>query len=76
MHFHLLKVRAKINREDIVFFSWLIESYEEIAVMRTIDSNEGIVEFWVSPFLKEDFKEIIESVDEPIEFIGKSYLND
>ena len=75
MHFHLLKIRAKIKKEDIVFFSWLIESYEEIGVMRTIDPSEGIIEFWISPYFENDFKEIISFVKEPITFFDKDFLN-
>jgi len=70
-----LKIRAKIKKEDIVFFSWLIESYEEIGVMRTIDPSEGIIEFWISPYFENDFKEIISSVKEPITFFDKDFLN-
>ena len=74
MHFHLLKIRAKINKEDIVFFSWIIESYEGIGIIKTIDSSEGIIEFWISPFFKEDFKEIMSSVKESINFMDKDFL--
>lgn len=75
MHFRLLKIRAKINKEDIVFFSWIIESYEGIGIIKTIDSSEGIVEFWISPFFKKDFKDIMSSIKESIYFMDKEFLN-
>jgi len=75
LHFRLLKIRAKIKKEDIVFFSWLIESYEEIGIMITIDPAEGIVEFWISPFFKKDFLDIISSVNESINFMDKDFVN-
>jgi hypothetical protein len=44
-----LTYRAIINKTQIAFLNSIIESYEGIAVVRTLDAPAGIVELWVVP---------------------------
>lgn len=54
-----IQILAKINRSDIVYVGGLIESYDNIAVMRTINAEEGIVEFLVAPAFLDDMKSLL-----------------
>jgi hypothetical protein len=41
--------RAQINKTQIGFLNSIIESYEGIAVVRTLQATSGIIELWVAP---------------------------
>ena len=41
--------RAVIEKSHIGFLNSIIESYEGIAVVRTLDARAGILELWVVP---------------------------
>ena len=41
--------RAVIEKTHIGFLNSIIESYEGIAVVRTLDAPAGILELWVVP---------------------------
>ncbi len=39
----------RIRRDDIAYFKFIIESYEGMAVVRTKDPHEAIVELMIAP---------------------------
>jgi len=45
------KVVARVNRRDIVYINHIIESYDGVMLMTTLDPAEARVEFNISPFL-------------------------
>jgi hypothetical protein len=47
--------RAWIEKTQIGFLNSIIESYEGIAVVRTLHAPSGIIELWVSP----DFEQLV-----------------
>ena len=50
--------RARIQRTEIGFLNSIIESYEGIGVVRTLDAQSGIVELW----LPSEFEKLIVTV--------------
>jgi hypothetical protein len=48
-----LLVEARISPADIAFINILIEEYEGLAVMRTIDRHQGLLKFWVPETRKD-----------------------
>jgi hypothetical protein len=52
----------QVNPSDIAWLVCVIESYEAIAVPRTIDQKEGIVELLVSPDYVDETIALIESL--------------
>ncbi len=58
--------RAKINKSQIGFLNSIIEGYDGIAVVRTVDPKEGILELWVSPFFEDITSEVMKSLAEEI----------
>ena len=49
----------RVRREDIAYFKFIIESYEGMAVVRTKDPHEAIVELMVAPGWEEDVEEVL-----------------
>lgn len=56
----------RLRREDIAYFKFIIESYEGIAVVRTRDPREAIVELMVAPGWDKDLGEILEGLGKEI----------
>ncbi len=56
----------KINREDIAYMKFILESYEGLGVLRTIDPQNGIVEVMVPPGLEQDMEMVLEGLRDEI----------
>ena len=54
----------RLRREDIAYFKFIIESYEGMAVVRTKDPREAIVELMVAPGWEKEVEEILEGLRE------------
>jgi hypothetical protein len=67
----------RLHRKDIAYFKFIIESYEGMAVVRTKDPREAIVELMVAPGWEKDVEEVLESLREeiPIEPLKASGLS-
>ena len=70
----------RLCRKDIAYFKFIIESYEGVAVVRTKDPHEAIVELMVAPGWERDIDEILEGLRKEIpiepllpENIGRDY---
>lgn len=64
-----IQIKALVDSKNIVFLHGIIESYDGIAIMRTLDSKQGLVEFYISPDLTEIFKSLINSLDFNVEML-------
>ena len=49
----------RVRRKDIAYFKFIIESYEGMAVVRTKDPHEAIVELMVAPGWEKDLEEVL-----------------
>jgi len=49
----------RLRRQDIAYFKFIMESYEGMAVVRTQDPHEAIVELMVAPGWEKDLEEIL-----------------
>jgi hypothetical protein len=56
----------RIRRGDIAYFKFIIESYEGMAVVRTKDAHEAVVELMVAPGWEKDVEEILEGLRKEI----------
>jgi hypothetical protein len=56
----------RLRRENIAYFKFIIESYEGMAVVRTKDPHEAIVELMVAPGWEKDLEEVLEGLREEI----------
>ena len=56
----------RIRRKDIAYFKFIIESYEGMAVVRTKDPYEAVVELLVAPGWEKDVDEILEGLRKEI----------
>jgi len=62
----------RIRRKDIAYFKFIMESYEGMAVVRTKDPSEAIVELMIAPGWERDAEAVLDSLRQemPIEPVG------
>ena len=58
----------KLNRKDISYLQFLIESYEGLATVTTIDKNVAIIKLSIMPDFVSDIDEILNSLKKEIDF--------
>jgi len=56
----------RLRRQDIAYFKFIIESYEGMAVVRTKDPYEAVVELMVAPGWEKDVDEVLEGLQKEI----------
>jgi hypothetical protein len=61
----------RLPRKDIAYFKFIIESYEGMAVVRTKEAGEAVVELMVAPGWEKDLEEVLEGLRKeiPIKFL-------
>ena len=52
----------RIRRKDIAYFKFIIESYEGMAVVRTKDPSEAIVELMIAPGWEKEVDAVLEGL--------------
>jgi hypothetical protein len=57
----------RLHRKDIAYFKFIIESYEGMAIVRTKDPHEAIVELMVAPGWEGDLDAVIEGLQREIQ---------
>jgi hypothetical protein len=56
----------RLHRRDIAYLKFIIECYEGMAVVRTKDSHEAVVELMVAPGWERDLEEVLEGLRKEI----------
>jgi hypothetical protein len=56
----------RLRRKDIAYFKFIIESYEGMAVVRTQDAREAVVELMVAPGWEREVDEVLEGIGREI----------
>ena len=56
----------RVRRGDIAYFKFIIESYEGMAVVRTKEAHEAVVELMVAPGWEKDVEEVLEGLRKEI----------
>lgn len=54
--------RLKISPERIHFLKFILEGYDGLAIMSTIDPGQGIVEIKYPPEIKRDLTDLLKSI--------------
>jgi hypothetical protein len=64
----------RLKRKDIAYFRFIIESCEGMAIVRTRDPYEAVVELMIAPGWEKDIDEVLEGLREeiPIEDLSNS----
>ncbi len=56
----------RVPCKDIAYLKFIIESYEGMAVVRTIDPDQAIVELMIAPGWEEEVERVLEALRKEI----------
>jgi hypothetical protein len=56
----------RVRRKDIAYLKFIVESYEGMAVLRTVDPDEAVVELMVAPGWEKDVEEVLSGLRKEI----------
>jgi hypothetical protein len=59
-----ISLLIQIPPEEIAFLSFIVESYEGVAIARTVDPLRGLMELMVSPDYQEEMREILQDLSQ------------
>lgn len=59
-------VLVRVPRREIAYFNFLLESYEGLASVSTLDPKEGVLELQVPPELMDELKAFLSGLKEEI----------
>ena len=69
------KLLFRVTRKEINIVQWIIESYDGMAAMRTVDPQEAIIEIMVSPGCRTMILELVYSLRERYEIERMQYIS-
>ncbi|MBZ4688051.1 MAG: hypothetical protein JG764_1684 [Clostridiales bacterium] len=64
-----ITLKIKVTPQDIDFINKIIEAYEGIALVSTVDAKEGILKIHTSPGNYEDLQYILDTLPRKYEII-------
>ncbi len=68
----LASCRIRIDPEQIYFLKFILEAYDNLTIMSTVDRIDGVMELKYPPELEEDVKGVLQSMAERLKL---EYLN-
>jgi hypothetical protein len=64
----LIEIYLRVQREDIALIKFLLESYEGIGIVRTIDKKKATVVVLAMPDFLHDVRAVLESLREHMDW--------
>ncbi len=61
-HNDSVQIRAELDRNKIAALVALIEAYDDLAVVRTLDQTRGLVELMCSPDYLDEVRSLLDSL--------------
>ena len=66
MHTDSIQWQIEVDKKDIAYIVSIFDGYENLAVVRTLDSSRGLIELLVSPSYLEDTRKLIDALSREI----------
>ncbi|CAB1080913.1 hypothetical protein D1AOALGA4SA_8581 [Olavius algarvensis Delta 1 endosymbiont] len=61
-----IKQRYRVDRSKIAFLRFIIEAYDGLAILTTLDSEAGFIELRIAPGCVRDVETILEDLEHDI----------
>ena len=68
MHNDSIQWQIEVDKKDIAYIVSIFEGYDLLAVVRTIDPAQGLIELMISPDFLEDTRKLTEALAKEIPF--------
>ena len=62
-------IYAKVEPARIADVNWIMEGYEHLGQVGTVDGKAGIIKFYVTPATSDDVLEILENMPFRVEIL-------
>ena len=66
MHTDSIQWQIEVDKKDIAYIISIFDGYENLAVVRTLDSSRGLIELLISPSYWEDTHKLIDALSKEI----------
>ena len=66
MHTDSINYQYEVDKKDIAYIVSVIEAYDNLAVVRTLDQGRGLIEMLISPDFIDDVNELTENLKKEI----------
>jgi hypothetical protein len=63
-----IEKRLKISRKDLVLFQFIIEGYERMAIVSTLDPHAAIVQIFIMPDFLDEMTAIMDDLKNELDF--------
>jgi len=63
----VIKRKLKLNRRDIAYVKYILEGYEGLATITTVDKDKSVVQLSILPDFAYDVDGILEALKEEID---------
>ena len=61
-----IKRHYRVDRRKIAFIRFILEAYDGLAIVKTLDAQAGLIEFQIAPGCERDLKLILEDLRQNI----------
>ncbi len=66
MHNDSINLKYEVDKKDIAYIVSLVEAYDNLAVVRTLDQGRGLIEMLISPDFIDDVNDLVENLKKEI----------
>jgi hypothetical protein len=63
---HTIKKHYRVDRREIAFVRFILEAYDGVAVIKTLDPQAGLVEFQIAPGCESDLAMMLGDLNQGI----------
>ena len=61
-----IKQHYRVDRREIAFIRFILEAYDGLAIIKTLDPEAGLIEFQIAPGCEQDVAAILEDLSRNI----------
>ena len=61
-----IKQRYRVDRSEIAFIRFVVEAYDGLAVVTTLDPETGLIEFQIAPGCEQDVETLLQDLKQNI----------
>jgi hypothetical protein len=61
-----IKQHYRVDRREIAYIRFILEAYDGLAIVKTLDPQAGLIEFQIAPGCEQDVEMILEDLQSRI----------
>jgi hypothetical protein len=62
MHLDSVQWQLEVDKQDIAYIVSIFDSYENFAIVRTLDQSKGLIELMISPDYLEETRQLLDQL--------------